>query len=412
MRDVVVGPSHLTGVVTPPPSKSIAHRALILAALAEGDTTRLHAVQGIGRETSQDIAATIDCLQALLSATTPPAKLNCCESGSTLRFLIPVAAALGRETIFSGAGRLAERPLGEYADILTDKGVTLNFAKPGHSLPLTVQGELQPGEFHVPGHISSQYITGLMLALPLLAGDSTIYLTSPLQSAPYVAITQSALAQFGAQVETLYAENGSAAGWSVPGNQRYYMPSHGINVEADYSQAAFWLVAKLMGHQVEVFDLNPDSVQGDRAIISLLAELSAQRDSEKTVINAEQIPDLVPALAVAACFVPGRTIISNAQRLRLKESDRLQATADELSRIGAAITAEADCLVIQGGIPLVGGEANAKNDHRIAMALAIAALNTAKGVRIRGASAVNKSYPHFFVELRKLGGVVHGLDLG
>jgi 3-phosphoshikimate 1-carboxyvinyltransferase len=370
------------------------------------------AVQSIRRETSQDMAATIDCLQALLSPANEPAELNCSESGSTLRFLVPVAAALGREAVFSGTGRLAERPLDEYIGILTGKGVTLDFAAAGHSLPLTVRGKLQSGEFHVPGHISSQYITGLMLALPLLDEDSAIYLTSPLQSAPYVEITQSVLAQFGAKVKTLYAESGSVTGWSVPGNQRYRIPSSGIKVEADYSQAAFWLVAQFLGQQVEVSGLNPNSVQGDRAIIQLLAGLSARENGENREINAEQIPDLVPALAVAACHVPGRTVIGNAKRLRLKESDRLQAIADGLSHIGATITAGADCLVIEGGVPLLGGGAEAHNDHRIAMALAIAALGTQKGVHIRGANAVNKSYPNFFAELKRLGGDVHGLDMG
>lgn len=412
MRDVFVGPSHLKGTVTPPPSKSIAHRALILAALAERSVSGTAAVQGIGRETSQDMAATIDCLQALLSPTNGPAELNCNESGSTLRFLVPVAAALGREAVFGGTGRLAERPLGEYADIFADKGVTLEFARAGYSLPLTVRGRLQSGEFHVPGHISSQYVTGLMLALPLLAGDSAIYLTSPLQSAPYVEITQSVLAQFGAQVKPLHDESGSVTGWLVPGNQNYRIPGNGIKVEADYSQAAFWLVAKFMGQQMEVSGLNPDSAQGDRAIIPLLAELAGREYGGQRDINAAQIPDLVPALAVAACHVPGRTVIGNAKRLRLKESDRLQATADGLSRIGAAIKVGADCLVIEGGTPLKGGEADAHNDHRIAMALAIAALGTEKGVRIRGANAVNKSYPCFFAELKRLGGDVHGLDLG
>lgn len=412
MRDLFVGPSHLKGTVTPPPSKSIAHRALILAALAERSASGTAAVQGIGRETSQDMAATIDCLQALLSPTNGPAELHCNESGSTLRFLVPVAAALGREAVFGGTGRLAERPLGEYANILGDKGVTLKFARAEHSLPLTVRGKLQSGEFHVPGHISSQYVTGLMLALPLLDGDSTIYLTSPLQSAPYVEITQLVLAQFGAQVKPLHDESGSITGWVVPGNQNYRIPDNGIKIEADYSQAAFWLVAQFMGQQVAVSGLNPDSAQGDRAIIPLLAELAAKGYGEQRDIDAAQIPDLVPALAVAACHVPGRTVIGNAKRLRLKESDRLQATADGLSRIGAAITAGADCLIIEGGALLLGGEADAHNDHRIAMALAIAALSTQKGVRIRGASAVNKSYPHFFAELKQLGGDVHGLDLG
>lgn len=404
MGDVFVGPSSLEGVVTPPPSKSIAHRALILAALAAGNASGMAAVRNIQRQSSQDIKATMDCLQALLTPGEAVPQLNCNESGSTLRFLVPVAAALAREAEFCGGGRLSQRPLKEYCDFLKDKGVTLDFARPGHSLPLKVGGQLRSGEFYVPGHISSQYITGLMLALPLLEGESTIQLTSPLQSAPYVEITLSLLAQFSAEVVPLHN-----SGWHVPGNQQYSIPQTDIDIEADYSQAAFWLVARFMGQSLRVSGLNPHSLQGDRAIIPFLAQLSAAKDIQPVTLDIGHTPDLAPALAVAACYTPGRTIIANAGRLLYKESDRLRATVQGLLGIGADISAGADRLIINGGKPLAGGEAASRNDHRIAMALAIAALGTQKGVRIRGANAVAKSYPNFFEELIRLGGTVHDL---
>jgi len=441
MRDIFVGPSSLKGSVTSPPSKSIAHRALILASLAAGSAAGMEAVQGIGqgirRETSQDIAATIDCLHGLFDLTVPAAsndlrQLNCKESGSTLRFLIPVAAALQRAAIFSGAKRLAERPLSEYSGIFAHQDITLDFIKPGYSLPLIVRGKLRSGQFYVPGHISSQFITGLMLVLPLLEGDSTIHLTSPLQSGPYIAITQSVLAQFRIQIDQLRDTVGMISGWRLPGNQICRIPDGGITVEADYSQAAFWLTAQFMGQQVEVPGLNPDSVQGDRAMIAFLAKMAVGADGARggfasegggseggakergaeRIIDLGQTPDLAPALAVAACYAPGRTILSNAGRLRLKESDRLAVTAEVLTHIGANVTATADSLIIDGGTPLAGGEIDAHNDHRIVMASAIAALGTQKGVLIRGANAVTKSYPRFFEELKRLGGDVHDIDMG
>lgn len=409
MGDVFVGPSTLEGVVIPPPSKSIAHRGLILTVLAEGNATGMAAVRNVRRQRSQDIEATIGCLQALFSPGEGLAQLYCNESGSTLRFLVPVVAALARETIFSGADSLARRPLKEYCDILRDKGVTLDFPRPGHSLPLGVRGKLKSGEFYVPGHISSQYITGLMLALPLLDGESTIQLTSPLQSASYVDITLALLAQFSAEVEPLHSSCGDVTGWHVPGNQRYSMPKTGIDIEADYSQAAFWLVARFMGHPLEVSGLNPHSLQGDRAIIPFLAELSAAKEGKQVSMDIGHTPDLAPPLAVAACYAPRRTVIANAGRLRYKESDRMQATLHGLSAIGASIRAHGDCLIVDGGKPLTGGEASSHNDHRIAMALAMAALGTERGVRIRDAGTVAKSYPNFFEELIRLGGTVHDL---
>ncbi len=409
MAKIFIGPANLRGEVAPPPSKSIAHRVLIAAALAQMSGEGVSVATGICPETSDDLAATTDCLKALFTGGSQVPTLNCRESGSTLRFLIPVAAALGKEALFTGLGRLGQRPLREYGAILAGKGITLEFA-PRSGLPLKISGMLQSGRYYVPGAVSSQYVTGLLLALPLLAGDSEILLTSPLQSAPYVGLTEMVLAQFGIVVEPLSRCDGSLAGWKVPGAQSYRMPTAKIHIEADYSQAAFWLVAVHLGHGVMVRGLNPASLQGDRAVVRLLALLRSSGDEVE--IDASQIPDLVPPLSVAASFRPARTIFTEAGRLRLKESDRLEALAHGLGQLGVQVEAQRGCLIITGGRPVLGGSVSAHNDHRIAMALAIAATRTQEGVVMDGGKAVNKSYPNFFADLRHLGGVVRELHLG
>lgn len=404
MRDVYVGPRKISGVVTPPPSKSDAHRALIAAALCRSRCQ----IIGLPEPLSMDLMATRRCLEALLSGK---ALLDCGESGTTLRLLIPIAGALPSsvraDTVtFTGSGRLPYRPLSEYRDILEPFGLTLQFP-PDAFLPLKLSGQLQPGVFGVPGHISSQYLSGLLFALPLLSRPSEIYLTTPLESAPYVAMTIRTLARFGVRVEPV--QNG----FYVPAPQVYQPTVY--TIEKDYSQAAFWLVAAYGGCKVTVTGLPEETAQGDKAIVELLS-LFSKRQSE-TVIDASQIPDLVPILSVAAVLTSTRTRIIRAGRLRLKESDRLKATCDALYRIGADIKETSDGLLIHGaGLSrrngLIGGDIDSFGDHRIVMSLSIAALFTQKGVIIRGAEAVNKSYPAFFDELIRLGGDVRELDLG
>jgi len=400
MTEVFVGPGTLCGHVLPPPSKSDAHRALICAALA-GD---LSVVSGLDGPVSDDIRATRSCL-SLLHAD--HSELDCGESGTTLRLLIPVVAALGRPTRFVGHGRLPLRPLREFVDIFQGKGVTLTFPETG-SLPLDIAGRLQPGLFPVPGHVSSQYISGLLLALPLLDADSEIRLTSTLESAPYVAMTLRTMRHFGVLTEE------TETGYNIPGRQQYQPAPY--PVERDFSQAAFWLTADFRRGELIVEGLSPDSRQGDQAIVGLLARFNSEKGPFE--IDVSQIPDLVPILAVAATQVDATTRIVNAARLRLKESDRLETTAAALTAIGADIRQTPDGLVIEGGIrnrfgpDLPGGFVDSAGDHRIAMALAIAALRTRAGVTIRGAECVRKSYPDFFHEMKRLGGDVHGIDLG
>jgi 3-phosphoshikimate 1-carboxyvinyltransferase len=417
-----VMPGRLAGTVEAPPSKSLAHRALFCAWLA-GD---VGLVKNVDASSSRDVAATIDCLASLgrfragslrerrfLVGVPEPTVLDCGESGSTLRFLVPLVGALGRSAVFVGQGRLPERPIGEYLSILAGRGVMLS-PPPKGGLPLGICGRLLPGDFRIPGGVSSQYVTGMLLTLPLLPGDSTVRIDGALESAPYVELTIQVLEAFGVRIE----RDASGLEFRIPGNQRYKPVDY--LVEGDYSQAAFWLTANALGSDLAVTGLSPDSAQGDREIRPLLARLAAageRPEGEEVVLDAAQNPDLVPILAVAATACARNVRIVNASRLRLKESDRLASTADALSRIGSEVVATEDGLWVRGlgarpGEPLFeGGEADAWNDHRIAMALAVAALRSRTGVSIKGWNSVEKSYPTFFREMQRLGGDIHGVDL-
>lgn len=406
MADIWIGPGRLTGSVTPPPSKSEAHRALIAASLCHSR----HLVAGLPEPLSEDLQATVACLDAL--AGDRPC-LDCGESGTTLRLLLPVAGALataGSAPItFTGRGRLPQRPLGEYRDILAAAGLTLTTA-PDAFLPLTMTGRLQPGLFLVPGDISSQYVSGLLFALPLLPGPSDICLTTPLESAPYVAMTIGTLARFGIRIDL------TPEGYHVPAPQTYQ--PRAITIDKDYSQAAFWLTAAYGGCDLTVTGLPEQTAQGDKAIVALLRLLSESAEGSSVEIDVAQIPDLVPILAVAAALTPVVTRFNHAGRLRHKESDRLVTTQQALWAIGADIEVTGDGLLVYGaGLlrrsgGLTGGTADSQGDHRIAMAVAIAALFTRDGVRLRHAEAVRKSYPTFFQEFSRLGGDIRELDLG
>ena len=419
MSRVKILPSVLRGRLEVPVSKSAAHRALICSALAGGGDPLPP-----GAELSDDLLATRNAVRALLSPHTGPAALDCGESGSTLRFLIPVAAALGRPAVFTGRGRLPRRPLGVYADCLPPHGVSLEGGgqpdglRPGDGprLPLTVSGRLAPGLFRLPGGVSSQFVTGLLFALPLLPGESEIVLTSPLESAPYAEMTARALRAFGVSVQQ------TPSGWRVPGGQRY-RPAPGYRIERDWSQAAFFLAAGTLGGPVELEGLDPDSAQGDRAAEGLFRRLGARVEwsggllraqaggpralppPAGTEIDASQIPDLVPALAAAAALLPGRrTRIVRAERLRLKESDRLAAMAEGLNRLGGRVRERPDGLEICGVPALSGGTARGYGDHRVVMALAVAALRSRGAAVLTDARSVRKSYPGFFRDYNRLGG--------
>ena len=398
--NIVITPSPLSGAVRVPASKSAAHRLLISAALADGPT-RI----AIG-STNRDIEATAACLRALgagieaegetltvspIAGVPAKATLDCGESGSTLRFLLPVTAALGAQVTFTGHGRLPQRPNAPLVTALRAHGATID----DDLLPMTVSGPLTSGLWTLPGDVSSQYVTGLLFALPLLDGDSAIRLTTPLASAAYVDMTLQALRRFGIAVEATESD------WRIPGGQRYRTPGE-VVVEGDWSAAAFWLAANALGASVDVKGLDPDSAQGDRAVTALLG---------LDTIDATHVPDLVPALAVAAASRPTRTVVTGAARLRLKESDRLQSVADMLAALGHGVAVTPDGLIIDGGPPqpceAPVRTVDGANDHRIVMAAAVAAAHADRPVRVTGAQAVEKSYPDFFRDFEALGGNAH-----
>lgn len=403
--EVTISPGRLAGKVAVPGSKSMAHRGLIAAALADGPSRIQNATP------SGDIEATVRCLTALGAEirregedleVTPLHRrwrerivLPCGESGSTLRFLLPVAAALGAPARFTAEGRLPERPLGPLGETLIRGGAELS----GFQLPLELAGRLRPGEYRLPGDVSSQYVTGLLLALPLLEGDSSIRLTTPLESAGYVRMTLQVLAQFGIQVSP---EEG---GWRILGNQIYRAAD--FEVEGDYSAAALFLTANAIGSQVECLGLREDSTQGDRAILRHLETIQSLGGG-RVEIDLSQCPDLAPALAVAAAYADGETALTHAGRLRLKESDRLAALSTVLTQMGAEVEEGPETLTIQGKPALDGGVTiEPFGDHRIAMAASIAALGAKAPVTIQNAQCVGKSYPQFFHHMKLLGGVCH-----
>lgn len=405
--NVTIKPHKLSGKVSVPASKSMAHRAVICAALSGG----ISYVTNVSM--SKDIAATISVMEAFgagitvngnevcvsgVAAPTERASADCCESGSTLRFLIPVAAALGIETTFLGQGRLPERPITPYIRELSKKGITFAY---NNTMPFTMRGRLESGMFELEGDISSQFITGLLLALPLLEGDSGIRLTSPLQSKPYADMTVDCMRRFGVAVEE------TPNGYRISGGQRYQAAD--IAVEGDFSQAAFFYAANFLGNEVGLGNVPENSIQGDRAIVAILEDMKKCPAGEVFTIDATDIPDLVPILAVAASFASCKTRIIGAERLRIKESDRLASTADLLNTLGGNVIVHPDGLEIHPVTELHGATVDSAGDHRIAMCAAIASTRAAEPVTILGAECVEKSYPAFFEDFRALGGVADGI---
>ena len=407
--NITITPAKLEGTVTPPPSKSQAHRVLIAAALADGESV----ISNVAF--SQDIEATLGCLDALgaqflrdgstvtvqgMGANTMSPlrrlaypRLDCGESGSTLRFLIPVALAVRGGGIFDRRGRLMERPQKPYFDLFDEKGIFYE-QKDG---VLTVTGMLTPGEYRLPGNVSSQFVTGLLYALPLLNGDSEIVLTSPLESRGYVDMTLDVLKRSSITVEE--RQNS----YFIPGKQLYQ--PHPFTVEADWSQAGFWYAAKFLGNPVEVSGLNLRSTQGDAVIHSQAQALDLPPDLE---LDVSDCPDLVPPLAVMAALREGQiTRLTNAARLRIKESDRLASVTQVLNALGADVTEGPDFLTIRGKDALTGGvKVDSFNDHRIAMMAAVAATRCEQPVTVLGAECVAKSYPDFWEEYQRLGGKI------
>ena len=388
MSIVKIQNSILNGKVVIPPSKSAAHRALICSFLAGGGK-----VSPI--IDSNDMKATTQAIKALQSDSDT---CDCIESGSTLRFMIPVAAALGKNVTFVGSGRLPERPIGDYLRLLPQHGVK---CESEGGLPLRVSGQLVSGEFEIAGDISSQYITGLLLALPILDGDSKIILTTPLQSKPYVDMTIKVMSDYGVKVEE------TDYGYFVSGNQKYIKRDY--YVESDWSQASFFLAGGAIGGEVMLTGLDLNSTQGDKKIVELVREFGADviisdefikcRHDQLTgiEIDATDIPDMVPSLAVIGAFAKGKTVITGAERLRLKESDRIESVVSNLKKMGVDVEQTADGMIINGG-EVNGAELCGYNDHRIVMAFSIAGLNAKGKTTITDAESINKSYPSYFYD--------------
>lgn len=377
----------LSGTVAAIASKSMAHRLFICAALSDTPA------QVVCATTSKDIEATRACLAAMKEGSPLP----CGESGSTLRFLLPVVAALGLEAEFHMEGRLPERPLAPLDEQMQAHGVS--FSRPRQDV-LQVRGRLTPGDYEMPGDVSSQFLSGLFFALPLLDAPSTVTLTTKLESAPYVDMTLSALKQFGIHIkqdENVY---------TIP-TGRYQSPGQ-VVVEGDWSNAAFFLCAGALGKPVTVTGLDPESLQGDKAVFEILRQFGAktgQTGNAFTVapgklraidIDAAEIPDLVPVLSVVAAAAEGTTRIYNASRLRLKESDRIASVCAMIGSLGGEIEETADGLLIHGGKPLAGGRVDTFGDHRIAMAAAVAATVCTAPVEVLHPQVVEKSYPNFW----------------
>jgi 3-phosphoshikimate 1-carboxyvinyltransferase len=429
MKTVRIIPTKLKGTVQAPSSKSMGHREIICAGLANGTSI----VDNISM--SKDIEATMRCLRALnvavdeipsmlagrkalqISGTGHPMaaadSVDCGESGSTLRFFLPLGANLRCPMTFIGHGKLVSRPLQAYYDIFDEQGV--QYFNDGGNLPLTVSGRLQAGLYRLPGNVSSQFVSGLLFVLPLLHGDSVIEITSPLESASYVDMTLDCLAKFGVQVVN---EGGAHRRYLVSGGQHYR--AQDIAVEGDWSQAAFWTVGGSLGEEVVCEGVDGASLQGDRAVIEIMRRMDANLQEQDggvrvsggvtraTLIDAADCPDIIPVLTVLAAVSEGTTRIINAGRLRIKECDRLAAISSELNKMGALVMEEPEGLTIIGKPEgLRGGvSVDAWNDHRIAMSLAIAAQKCAEPIVLSGAESVAKSYPSFWEDYKALGGLV------
>jgi len=428
---VTIMPGKISGSVAAIPSKSHLHRLLICAALADKETFITCA-----ETDAEDIKATIGCLTALGAAAErreggfaiTPVKRNsahvgevflpCMESGSTLRFMLPVVCALGVRGTFQMKGRLPQRPMAQLEAQLESHGIRL---WRGEADLLRCEGRLSPGEYLLPGNISSQYISGLLMALPLLDSASTLTVTHPVESADYISMTLEALESFGGGISPPVRPSENTR-YEIQGIGEFKSPGS-LAAEGDWSNAAFWLCAGAMpGGGIELSGLKKDSLQGDREVCAILEQMGAEVTWENSAtgetlhikeglrrgaeIDVRAIPDLGPVLAAVAAAATGTTVIKNASRLRLKESDRLYATTRTLTVLGADVRETEDSLVINGRKRLKGGTVDAFGDHRIAMMAAIASAACDEPVIITGAEAVNKSYPAFWKHLADLGKTV------
>lgn len=430
MADLKIYPSKLKGEVKIPPSKSMAHRAIICAALSDG----LCIIENI--DYSDDIIATIDAMNSLgakivkhkdylevigaYGSDEKPQEtrvIDCNESGSTLRFLVPISLLFKGSSKFIGRGNLGKRPLTTYYNIFERQGIEYSYEE--GNLNLVINGELKAGTFEVEGNVSSQFITGLLFTLPLLKEDSKIIITTEMESKGYIDLTLRAMNDFGVEII-----NNNYREFIIKGNQKYN--SRNYRVEGDYSQAAFFLCADSLGNDVLCKDLDLNSLQGDKEVIDILERMNVVFNANdigvkgttngklsSTVIDGSQCPDIIPVLTSVAALTKGTTEIINAGRLRIKECDRLTAVTSELNKLGAKIIEKEDGLVVTGVEKLQGGvEVWSHKDHRIAMTLAIASTRCEEPIVIKDYECIAKSYPNFFEDFKTLGGNIHEWNVG
>lgn len=419
MSAIKITPTKLKGKVQVPPSKSMAHRAIICSSLAKGKSR----IDNI--EYSKDIEATIAAMQALGTTITKydtyvvvdgsttyqkqDSVIDCKESGSTLRFMVPISIVKENRVHFIGEGNLGKRPLDTFYDIFDRQNIGYLYHQ--NILDLQIGGVLKPDCFKIPGNISSQFISGLLFALPLLEGDSVIEITSPLESKGYIDLTLQMLATFGIQIT-----NDKYQKFMIKGNQEYV--AHDYRVEADFSQAAFYLVAGALGNEVILTDLNLDSLQGDKEAMDILNRMGATikevdkgiqvcaSNLQATTIDASQCPDVIPVITVATLLAKGTSHIINAKRLRIKECDRIVATVSQLNEIGGQVVELEEGMDSTGVNSLQGGQCKTFDDHRIAMMLAIVATVCKEPLYLDNKECVQKSYPSFWEDYQALGGII------
>lgn len=416
--NVIIKPKKLSGDVIVPPSKSLSHRAIIAASLAEGKSIISNVLF------SKDILATIDSMRACgatiiehedsLEITGSKVKrvrdvIDANESGSTIRFMIPIALVCDEKITFTGKNNLVKRPLDTFFEIFDMQNIS--YSRGEDYLPLEVKGGLKPATFKIRGDISSQFITGLLYALPLLDGDSVIEITTNLESKGYVDLTLDILKKFGIRIE-----NYDYKKFVVYGNQKFIPCDY--TIEGDFSQSAFFLVANTLGADITLHAMNPESHQGDKKIIQDILDMGGKItfDKEKLkaypaktkgcVIDFAQSPDLGPALSVLASVSSGATEFIHAARLRIKECDRISCMKEELEKLGAQIVENPEGMTIVGVEKLNGGVVDSHNDHRVAMALAMASLKMKEPLKILNAQCVTKSFPNFWEVFKSIGGNV------
>lgn len=424
MTAVKITPTKLKGVVQVPPSKSLAHRAIICASLAKG-VSRIDNI-----EYSKDIQATIKAMKSLgtkieefenyliidgsTTFTKQNSEIDCEESGSTLRFMVPISIVEENKVHFIGCGNLGKRPLDTFYEIFDRQNIGYMYKK--DILDLYVIGKLKPDHYMIPGNISSQFITGLLFALPLLKGDSIIEITSPLESKGYIDLTLQMLSQYGIKII-----NNDYKSFVVMGNQEYQ--AHDYRVEADFSQAAFYLVAGAIGNDVVLTDLNLNSLQGDKATLSILETMGAKtnvvsdgikvtgENLSATQVDASQCPDVIPVVSVALALAQGKSEVINAKRLRIKECDRITATSSQINELSGMVQELPEGMIIDGVNEFNGGNCSSFADHRIAMMLAIAATRCSQPIIIDNMECVEKSYPSFWEDYQSLGGIIDVINM-